>query len=75
MNRRFFLQLVAAGLSAELADRLLWVPNPMITVPAMPLGRLSWHIERPPDWITRFDVLLGFPEIKPAYAIGPACSE
>jgi len=36
VNRRFFLQLVAAGMSAELADRLLWVPKSMITVPAMP---------------------------------------
>lgn len=37
MNRRAFLSLMAAGLTAELADRLLWVPKPMIVVPAMPI--------------------------------------
>jgi len=38
MNRRSFLALVAAGVSADVADRLLWVPKAMITVPAMPQG-------------------------------------
>lgn len=43
MDRRAFLSLIAAGLSAEAADRLLWVPKTMITVPALPAPvGLAW---------------------------------
>lgn len=43
MNRRVFLQslMVAAAGSTFDLERLLWVPKPMITVPAMPEGFYS----------------------------------
>jgi hypothetical protein len=44
MNRRGFLRLLGLGVAGAVADaeldleRLLWVPKPMITVPALPSG-------------------------------------
>lgn len=54
MNRRDFLFRVLSGavgmaLGAELdLDRLLWVPKPIITVPAMPAE--TWVTV---DWVTQ----------------------
>jgi hypothetical protein len=44
MNRRAFLSLLAAAGAGATFDpeRLLWVPKPIITVPAMP-KRLTFH--------------------------------
>ena len=58
MDRRSFLRLLGSGavgaaIGAELdLERLLWVPKPIITVPAMPSTFVT------PDWITR-ELLLG----------------
>jgi hypothetical protein len=48
VNRRSFLQLLTSGALGAAAtatldvERLLWVPKPIITVPAMPLTNISW---------------------------------
>lgn len=54
MNRRDFVRRLVAGLAGTAVateldlERLLWVPKPMIVVPAMP-GPTSLQI----DWITK----------------------
>lgn len=55
MDRRGFLQIFGAGIAravvgAELdLERMLWVPKPMVTVPALPAGNQFVT----PDWMVK----------------------
>ncbi len=62
MTRRDWLKLLLAAPIAATVDveKLLWVPKPIVTVPAMPLRfhRHAFNMVWPP--VERWEVLYGF---------------